>query len=270
MSFLVALSFLTRVPLGSWGARAWAALEQEAGHSLPTPTPTPAGPLARSAGWFPVVGGLVGALIGTAAALTEPALGSLVAACLGVVVGVLVTGALHLDGLADCADGCGGGDREARLRIMKDHSVGVYGAAAVVLDLLLSVALLERLVVDLSGTQVVLALAAVHAVSRSALLPLARALPYARETGTGAMLIAGLGWGRVALALVVAGSCVIGLIWAAGHALAGPAVLVAGVMGALAAALWARRSLGGVTGDVLGACVEATTLAGMVGLLLVI
>ena len=73
------------------------------------------------------------------------------AVVLVVVVETFVTGALHLDGLADVADGAGGGDRQARLRIMKDHATGVYGTAAVVLALVLEVALLVDLALVLAG-----------------------------------------------------------------------------------------------------------------------
>ena len=110
---LTAVAVLTRVPVGA-GAGA---------------------DLASAAPWFPVVGGLTGlgvAAVGLGSAAVWPAY---VAAVLAVAAEVLLTGALHLDGLADCADGSGGHTRERRLAIMKDHAVGVYGAAAVVLAL---------------------------------------------------------------------------------------------------------------------------------------
>ena len=240
--------------------------------------------LARAAWAFPLVGALVGAVVG-GVAVGASALGLplLVAAVLAVLAEVLVTGALHLDGLADCADGCGGHDRESRLRIMKDHAVGVYGVSAVALDLLLKVALLHGLLSSWEameqGVQAVQGVqgrwamvgicAAVWALSRAAMLPLARWLPYARAEGTGRSLVAGLGPVGVgvgaALAVAVALLPLLG-----GLPLVLPAVLVVGAaLAALAVAAWARRMLGGVTGDVLGAAAEMVVVVGLMAAVIV-
>ena len=238
--------------------------------------------LARAAWAFPVVGAATGLLLGTLGVLITGATGWLVAAVLVVVAEVLITGALHLDGLADCADGTGGRDRSARLRIMKDHFVGVYGVAAVVLDLLLKVALvgglLERLDDGAPAVGVVATTTVAWALSRAAMLPLAAALPYAREDGTGRSLVEGLTRGRVALALIVTTVLVVGAVLVAargladGQVLAGAVAATAAAAGAMAigvvavvllVAAWARRTLGGVTGDVLGATAEVTVLAAL-------
>src|SRR5918999_885579 len=92
-----------------------------------TRAPVPAGDLVRAAPLFPVVGAALGALVGATA------------------VGLAVTGALHVDGLADSADGLAGRDRDHALAIMRDHAVGTYGACALVLDLLAKTVALAHL-----------------------------------------------------------------------------------------------------------------------------
>lgn len=258
---LVALGFLTRVPVGrrgraDLGAGAWA---------------------------FPLVGALVGLVVGAVGVGGSLVLPVLVAAALAVAAEVLLTGALHLDGLADCADGCGGRDRAARLRIMKDHAVGVYGTTAVVLDLLTKTALVHALVSMLPGWAALTTLVVAYALSRTVLLPLARWLPSARPEGTGSYLVRGLTHRGVA----AAGALALGLVTLTTLALAGvlpeaagapvPAAawlgpLVAalgGLAGAATVAVWARRTLGGVTGDVLGAATETALLLALLGTVLV-
>lgn len=243
--------------------------------------------LARAAWAFPLVGAATGLVLGAVGVLTVGPLGWLVAAVLVVAAEVLLTGALHLDGLADCADGTGGRDRAARLRIMKDHSVGVYGVGAVVLDLILKVALvgalLERQPEGLGGAVATLVTTTVAwTLSRVAMLPLAAALPYARQDGTGRALVQGLTRGRVGAALLVAGLLVVvGLLVTVGvtgpgagpvtgsvsltasAALPLASMVAAAGVAALVVAGWARRTLGGVTGDVLGAAAEVTLLAAL-------
>lgn len=232
--------------------------------------------LALAAWAFPVVGAVTGLLLGVAGAVAAGRLGWFVAAVVVVLLEVLLTGALHLDGLADCADGTGGRDRRARLRIMKDHAVGVYGTAAVVLDLLLKVALLAGLLATGSTALVVTVTTIVWTLSRTAMLPLAAWLPYAREEGTGRALVDGLTTGRVGAAGLVAAVVVGGATWAGvaltgrglGLAVLGPVATVAGVT--LLTARWARRTLGGVTGDVLGATAEVTLLTALLTALLLL
>src|SRR5438105_10756168 len=122
----VALSFLTRVPVGRW-------IDLDGDD------------VARAGAVFPVVGAGVGAAVGgTTAALAEP-LSPLLAAGLALAVGAVLTGALHLDALADTADALGARTRERALEIMRDHALGAYGAAALALDLLVKAAALAAL-----------------------------------------------------------------------------------------------------------------------------
>lgn len=233
--------------------------------------------LAGAAWAFPVVGALLGLLVGGVGVLTTGPLGWFVAAALAVALEVLLTGALHLDGLADCADGTGGADRQARLRIMKDHSVGVYGVAAVVLALLLKVAVVTALLQHLSGEDgpgagaVVLCTTVAWTLSRAAMLPLAVGMPYAREEGTGRALVEGLTGRQVAVALAVGAALVAGAVLvgaglgvpAERSAVAAVTMVVAVLAAGLLTAGWARRTLGGVTGDVLGAAAETTLLTAL-------
>ena len=222
--------------------------------------------LARAVWAFPVIGAAVGVLVGGVAVGSGLVLPALAAAVLAVTAEVVLTGALHLDGLADCADGSGGRDRESRLRIMKDHAVGVYGAAAVVLALLLQVALLAGLLEALDGWRLLAVTGAAGALARAEMLVPALRLPYARDEGTGRELVAGLRRPLVLVAVLLAVACA-GVTWAAVGA--GPAVwmvLAAAAVPWLVQA-WARRTLGGVTGDVLGAGAVLVELAALLAAL---
>src|ERR671930_70435 len=111
-----AVMFLTRVPLGRRVA-------------------VDAADVARGALLFPVVGAGVGALSGGVAVLAHPRLPALAAAALSIAVSVVVTGAMHVDALADTADAVGAPTRERALQIMRDSRIGAFGATALVLDL---------------------------------------------------------------------------------------------------------------------------------------
>lgn len=228
-----AVGFLTRLPVGQ------RVVEPSAG-------------LAGAVGYFPLVGVLVaGAGIGVWAAV-EPVLGSLVAAVASVLATVVVTGALHEDGLADVADGFwGGSSASRRLEIMQDSRIGTFGALAVTGDVLLRAALL----VPLELADVARVLVAGHVIGRSAPLVLALWLPPARAGGLGARLGRPQRGGIVlALLTVLVSTLVAAGVWAVVPLLAaGAAVAVIG---------WsARRRIGGYTGDVLGAGVLAVNLA---------
>lgn len=131
----------------------------------------------------------------------------LIAATMAVATEAALTGALHLDGLADCADGLAGRDREHRLQIMKDHSIGVYAAATLVLHLLLKVAALSTLLQALRPGEMLLLLIGVYSASRGVMLPLARLLPYARVEGVARGVVQGMGTRQLVtgLALVLVG-----------------------------------------------------------------
>jgi adenosylcobinamide-GDP ribazoletransferase len=175
-----------------------------------------------------------------------------------VAVELVLTGALHVDGLADSADGLAGRDRERSLAIMRDHALGTYGGSALALDLVVKAAALGTLAEG--GT--VLPVVAAYALSRTVALPLAAAMPYARVgAGTGRLLAQRAGpWpaaGSVAIGVTLTGAALqVDALVAIASATA-----VAGAVGLLA-----RRRLGGVTGDVLGAAMELTATTVLVAL----
>lgn len=233
MPAVASVSFLTRVPVGRL-------------------TDVRPDDVARGAWLFPVVGGLVGGAGGLVADLAVDWLPSLAAGGLAVAASALLTGALHLDALADTADGLGGTTRERALEIMRDHSLGAFGAIALVVVCLLDATLLGALAE--SGDAAVFGLAA-GALGRAAMLPCAWLLPYARAGEGQGRALAGIG--RVTVAFGIA--CAIALALPAG------AAGLWGIVGAAAAALAvgavARRRFGGYTGDVLGATAKLAETA---------
>jgi adenosylcobinamide-GDP ribazoletransferase len=234
----VALQFLTRVP-------------------LPGPAPTPR-ELGRSAVYFPVAGLLLGAAslgVYWGAGFLVP---RTLARVLALVSQVLLSGALHLDGLADTVDGLAGGtDREEVLRIMRDPHVGALGVVAIVVVLLLKAAA----VVLLPEARVARALLVAPAVGRGAMVVALR-LPYAREAGVGrAFADSRLATDAIVALLLVLGLCLLSF------RLLGVAALLAalGCGGGLLAIAW--RKVGGVTGDVCGAVGELAETGFLVAVL---
>jgi len=228
---VAAITFLTRVPLGRLVA-------------------TSAEDVARGAPFFPVVGALVGVAGAGVVLLVQPPLSPLLAAVLATVATVALTGAFHLDGLADTLDATGAMTRERSLEIMRDSRIGSFGAAGLALALLVRVAVVAQLV---AGGGVLGAMIAAGAVSRGAAVGLAGVVPYARAEG--GVLTGRLGlWGiPVAAAIALAALRLDGLV-----------VLAAAAAVAVVLALVFRAWLGGVTGDTLGAASEATELIALV------
>ena len=145
---------------------------------LPVPGAGGAGRLAAAAGWFPLVGAGVGAVgAGVAAAALWAGFGPWLAAVFAVGAQAALTGALHEDGLADAADGLGGRDRAARLRIMRDGAVGSYAAVTLVLAL---AARIGAIAAHAEGGAPAAALVASGAVSRAAMVAAMRGMPPAR------------------------------------------------------------------------------------------
>lgn len=227
---LLALSFLTRLPIRS-----------------PGQPESSAGDLARAAWAFPLVGLFVGAMA-AAVYIIASALGlaPLPSAVLAVCAQLLTIGALHEDGLADVADGFGGGEsRDRKLEIMRDSRIGTYGVAALVLALTARIGAVGSLIDPLPAAA---ALIAAGAVSRGAIVGLMRWLAPARREGLGAG--AGRPNGRVtavAFGLSAASALALGGFWPMVFALAF-SVLVVAALGVIA-----QRQIGGQTGDVLGA-----------------
>jgi len=209
---------------------------------------------ARSMGWYPLVGVLVGLFGGAVYALATVAnLPPLVAALLTVAATAWITGGLHEDGLADITDGFGGGrNRERKLEIMRDSRVGSYGVLAVVF----SVALRAAALAALAGPAAVLAaLVTATACSRAVLPAMAWTLEPARRDGLAATHGCPPGK-RVALALALAAVAALVAVGPAVIAAALASAAAAGVVGAMA-----QRHINGYTGDVLGGAQQVAEIA---------
>ncbi len=205
----------------------------------------------RACWTYPLAGLLVGgATAAVRAAAVRAGLPPLLASAWAVGAAILLTGALHEDGLADTADGIGGGGTPARrLEIMRDSRIGSYGAVALVAALGIRTVAIAALPAGHAAP----ALLASGALSRAAMLPMLGLLPPARPDG----LSRALGrpprtavWCGLSLA-AAASFLLLPPIWA------GLAILGGFAVSGTAIAL-ARRRLGGHTGDVLGACCIAT------------
>jgi adenosylcobinamide-GDP ribazoletransferase len=237
---LGAIQFLTRVPLRLKGA-----VDRE-----------------RTVPWFPIVGVLLGAAIGGAAAGLTHLVPVAVAAACAVVIGLLLTGAFHEDGLADVADAFGGGATpERRLEILADPRHGTYGVAALSGSIVLRVVAAASIA---SPAALFAGFVAAHTLGRIAAVAAMPLMPPATATGLGVEHAGRLKPLPTALG-VVAGLAITVVVtgwWSL------PLACAAGV-GAGATGLLAMRKIGGQVGDVLGAIeqvVECLVLVVVAGL----
>ncbi len=230
----LAVQFMTRVPIRSEGL-------------------APAR-LRRASVWFPAVGLLVGGVATLAYLLLAPHFARTLAALFTVLVMVMITGGMHEDGLADCADAFGGGwTREDKLRIMKDSRIGSFGAVALILSLAGRVLLLATM----PAGAVVGYLISAQVLARCTPLPLSALLKPARELeGQGRRVAGATSWLMVALGTVMA----IALTALILRASAWQPILAIAIVTA-ASALYYTRRLGGVTGDCMGATIQLSEIA---------
>ncbi len=235
-----AIAFLTRIPVAPAGGRApdW----------------------GRVVLWFPLVGLLLGVLLTAVAALVLPSSPQL-AAALVILVSLVLSGALHLDGLADTVDAWAGGrgDPARMLAIMKDPASGPVAVCALLAVLLCQFAALAKLSYDGAWW----ALLCFPAVGRCAILAQLHALPYLRPEGLGAQMSQGF---RRQPALAVIAITAL-LVTAVGGYPGAQALIVAAVSVALLIH-WLRRLLSGCTGDTLGAGVVVAETAFLIGAVL--
>jgi adenosylcobinamide-GDP ribazoletransferase len=247
--FLNALRFLTIVPLPSSDAASapdW---------------------LSRCAKYFPVVGIGVGLVSAMMLLLAGRIWGPVVASLLAVATSIAVTGALHEDGLADTADGLGGGSSvEKRLAIMKDSRIGAYGTLALVFSLSLRVTALA----DMPLWTAAAALVAAHAAARVTPAFVMNALPYAGDVAAMKVSYADASVSahdrRFALVVVLCALLPLASISI-------PSVVAGLLLGtALAAtvALWARQRINGYTGDVMGAIEQMFEIGFLLGVVAVV
>jgi len=211
---------------------------------------------ARSVPWFPIVGTFIGALVGGIAALLESWSSPYVAAGVAIVVGLLVTGAFHEDGLGDVADAfVGGWTREDRLRILKDSRHGTYGVVALVSSIALRFVALGALVLAGPKSAFVGAIAA-HGLARSAAVGTMLVARPATDEGLGSEYVARLRRMPSAVGIAVTVSVVVVIAgWWTAVAL-GSAVVTTTVVIA-----WSKRKIGGFSGDVLGAVEQCAEIS---------
>jgi adenosylcobinamide-GDP ribazoletransferase len=239
LRLLAAVSMFTRLP-------AWRLAD------------VPAESYRRVVPLWPLVGWLTGGVMAGAAWVAWTLWGPWLAAVVPLVVRVLLTGALHEDGLADFCDGMGGGStRERRLAIMKDSHIGTYGVLGLLLYVVLAVLTLRRLA-DNGVETLMLALFSADVAGKWAAAQLVVFLPYARDAETAKTHLV---YGATSLSEQVA-SLLVGLLplWVAGF---GCAVVYAAVVSvALLLIVVLRRTLRGYTGDCCGAAFLLCELAG--------
>lgn len=216
--------------------------------------------MGRVASLFPVIGALIGGITAAVLVGASEVLSIGPSAALALIVGVLITGAFHLDGLADSADALVGGTTpERRLEILKDSRHGTYGVAAIVCQILLQYALISSQPVRTGVVMLVLA----HIVGRAAAVSVMKATPPAHE-GLGAIYVRDVTRRDQAIAVILGGAVTVAALGFWGL------VVVAGVV--VLVGIFARRCasrIGGLVGDVLGATEQVAETLVMIGTVIV-
>lgn len=235
--FLAAILFMTRLP-------------------LPRSAHSPL-PLSSAAPYFPSVGALLG--LGAAAldVYLRPHLGAGAAAVATVLFLVMITGALHEDGLADCADGLGGGrTREQALHIMRDSRIGSYGALAIAGSLVAR----TTLIAELAPVQTVTYIICTECLSRWTVLPLAYVLSPARTEGAapgqGARIAGRLPTFGIVASTLFCLAITVSLLHAEWWRPWIACILVTAM-----SAVYFQRRIGGITGDCFGAVIQISATA---------
>jgi adenosylcobinamide-GDP ribazoletransferase len=209
--------------------------------------------LAASFGWFPLVGFGLGALLAAENLVLTPLFGDALAAVLLVLTLTVLTGAVHVDALADTADALSAGsDRRRALEIMRDSRIGSFGAAAIFFFLAFEIVAL----MTMGEARRTIALWLAPGLARWAMVTVGWRIEYLRAEGAGTLLLAPGGDRNLALASVLVALATLPIF-------SGRVMLAYAVAVALAAVLRAayRRWLGGVTGDLLGAAGELVEVA---------
>jgi len=215
--------------------------------------------LAESFGYFPLAGFLIGLSLVGGDRLLSAEFGIELRSILIVLWLTVLTGALHLDGLADTADAIGArGDRARALEIMRDSRIGTYGVVAIFFDLAVKSLTLAAIS---SASARIAALILAPTLARFSLVAVSHNLDYLRSPGAGSLFLGGLRRGRRNLAV----ASILTLVGSLSVAILRPqltllALAVSLVLSALIRAIY-RRWMGGVTGDMLGAAGEIVEIA---------
>lgn len=205
--------------------------------------------LARSMAFFPLVGLGIGLILAGSHLLLQSYFPSTVAALLILLLLIFVTGALHLDGVADSADGMyGHRDRADRLRIMKDSRIGAMGVVALLVLFSLKIVSFTAIPVEVQW-QVLIVL---PVIGRWMMVALAVLAPYARqEGGTGQSFVEAVGRRELLIATLTLAAVLFYF-----YGLLGLTLLAALHLAVIGIEHYFNRRLGGVTGDILGAACE--------------
>lgn len=232
--FLAALQFLTLVP---WPRRAERSADE----------------IGAGAGFFPVIGFILGTAVAAADALLRPYVPAVLLSVILVALLAVLSRGFHLDGLADSFDGLGaGGSRERVLAVMDDPRAGVFGVVAIIFVILVKVAALAALDADRWR-----ALLVAPAVARWAMVWFAYRSTAAKE-GLAAILLARMDATKMLFATVFA------VIAAAGFSGGrGVAIMAVIALLTLAAKKYFHQRLGGLTGDLFGAVAELSEAAAL-------
>jgi len=216
--------------------------------------------VAASLAWFPIVGFALGAALAAEDWLLAHVFAQVIRSVLIIVSLTVVTGAVHLDGLADTADALGAGrERERALDILRDSRVGTFGASAIFFDLALKILALSTL----AGHRRLAALIVAPMLARWAMLLVAWGLPYLRSSGSGSALLGSQSKTLGSRAVFVAVFTLVAMLMVGALRASALACAVA-VAIVCATRLFYRRWLGGVTGDLIGACGELVEIAVLV------
>jgi adenosylcobinamide-GDP ribazoletransferase len=209
--------------------------------------------VAASFGWFPLIGFAIGAMLCAEDYVLSAIAGGAARAIVVVITLVVLTGAVHLDGLGDAADAIGAGrDRERALTIMRDSRIGTFGAVAIFFVLIIKVSAIA----NLTEAQRYNALYLAPGLARWAMVAVAQRMSYLRAAGAGTTLLheessAAL---RTASAIAIAGLLVL-------HNMIAVRGALIAIMIVIALRTIYRRWLGGVTGDLIGAADEIVETA---------
>lgn len=250
--FLLALMFLTRLPVK---------LSKDVNDE----------DINQATAYFSLVGGLVGLLSAFTIVLLADSLPLPIVVVLSMMVSLLLTGAFHEDGLADTADGFGGGWQQSqKLTIMKDSRIGTYGASALIFALLLKYQLLIALS-QVSLLFVASTLIFIHALSRFAALLIIPTLPYVQLENEQKTKPVAQSISRQSLLLLLLTVMLFAGAW---HWINSPAVSDWLAFVTFLIVIWAmfvrwiKSQIQGYTGDVLGAAQQVIELSGYIGILL--
>jgi len=246
MKFLAAFQFLTSIPL-PWGRKA--SLEE----------------LGRSAPYFPVVGLIIGLILAGLNLLFNLILPSAVVNALVIVSLVVITGALHLDGLVDTCDGAAGHRTvEDRWRVMHDSRSGAFGIVGVVLLLLVKYAALNSIPEPLMLVTLVL----MPIVSRWAMTYAIFTYPYARPSGLGKAFKQGTRWPGFTVATVI--TFIIAVVLIPLFQMTGLAIIFGVWLITVMLAAYLKSKFAGLTGDTYGAINEVAEVSVLIIVLLLV